>query len=59
MGELAVILIVVGLAWWFYMMTFRTDEYLKLLKADEERKAKRNERAVNAAKHLAGWWLKK
>jgi hypothetical protein len=59
MWDLFMVLLVVSIAWWLYMMTFRTNEYLKLLKADQERKAKRNERALGLAKGLAMWWLKK
>ena len=58
-GMVWVICVVVAIGWWLYMMTFRTDDYMRLLKADEERKAKRDERAAKVIKGLAGWWLKK
>ena len=58
-GFLAVVVIVVGIAWWFYMMTFRTDDWLRLVKDEQERKAKRDERAAKVVKGLAGWFLKK
>ena len=53
MWDLFVILCVVSIGWWLYMMTFRTDDYMRLLKADEERKEKRNERAMGLAKGIA------
>ena len=59
MGDLWVICVVMGVAWWLYMMTFRTDDYLRLLKADQEQKAKRDERVMGMAKGLARFWLKK
>lgn len=58
-GNVAMILFVVVVAWWLYMMAFRTDDYLRLVKDEQERKAKRNERALGLAKGLASWWLKK
>jgi len=48
--------------WMFYMMTFRTEDWLKLLKDREERKAKRHEQAekyLKGAFSVARWWLKK
>ena len=48
--------------WMFYMMTFRTDDWLRLLKDREERKAKQRERtnkALKGAFSLARWWMKK
>ena len=55
---------IVGIAvlWWLYMMTFRTDDWLRLLKDEQERKAKRQERndkLLNRAFHVAKWWLNK
>ena len=41
------------------MMTFRTDDYMRLLKADQEHKAKRDERIAGLAKGAARFWLKK
>jgi hypothetical protein len=45
------------LGWMFYMMTFRTDDWRRLVKDEEERKAQReklkqqrDERIANAAK---------
>jgi hypothetical protein len=43
----------------FYMMTFRTDDWLRLVKDEQERKAKRQERTDKVLKGLAGWLLKK
>ncbi len=59
-----VIWCIMGIAvlWMFYMMTFRTDDWLRLLKDREERKAKRQERTDKVLKdavHVAEWWLKK
>ena len=59
-----VIWIIMGIAvlWWFFMMTFRTDDWLRLLKDREERKAKQQERTdkvVKSAFEAAKWWLKK
>jgi hypothetical protein len=34
----------------FYMMTFRTDDWLRLVKDEEERKAKRHKRAGDILK---------
>ena len=48
--------------WALYMMTFRTDDWLRLLKDREERKAKQQERTdkvVKSAFEAAKWWLKK
>ena len=59
---LFVILCVLCFGWMFYMMTFRTDDWIRLRKEEEERKAKRHERAGNAFKgalFVARWWLKK
>jgi len=58
-GELWVVLVVVCIGWWLYMMTFRTDDYMRLLKADQEHKAKRDERIAGLAKGAARFWLKK
>jgi len=58
-GELVFVFIGAVVVWWLYMMTFRTDDYMRLLKADEERKAKRDERATKVIKGLAYWFLKK
>jgi hypothetical protein len=35
--------------WWFYMMTFRTDDWLKLRQQNEELKQKNHERMKQAA----------
>lgn len=35
---------VLPIGWALYMMTCRTDDWLRLVKEDQERKAKRNER---------------
>jgi Tfp pilus assembly protein PilO len=62
MSILFVILCVVCFGWMFYMMTFRTDDWLRLLKEEEERKAKRQERAgkvLKGAFTLASWLSKK
>ena len=64
-GDAAVVMwVVIGIVclWVFYMMTFRTEDWLRLRKEEEERKAKRHERAGNALKgalFVARWWLKK
>jgi hypothetical protein len=64
-GDAAVVMwVVIGIVclWVFYMMTFRTEDWLRLRKEEEERKAKRHERAGNAFKgalFVARWWLKK
>jgi hypothetical protein len=51
-------------AWMFYMMTFRTDDWLRMVKNEQERKAqaeelkkKRDERIGNAVK--GAWWVAK
>jgi len=43
----------------FYMMTFRTDDWLRLVKDEQERKAKRQERTDKVLKGLAYWLSKK
>ena len=48
--------------WALYMMTFRTDDWLRLGKEEQERKAKRQERMGKFCKgafDAAKWWLKK
>jgi hypothetical protein len=48
--------------WMFYMMTFRTDDWLRLVKDEQERKAKRQARMDSLLKRAASaaqWWLKK
>jgi hypothetical protein len=62
MTVLFVILCVLCFGWMFYMMTFRTDDWLRLLKEEEERKAKRHERAgkvLKGASTLVSWLSKK
>jgi hypothetical protein len=57
-----VILCVVCFGWMFYMMTFRTDDWLRLVKDEQERKAKRQERTNKALKGGAAFlanWLSK
>ena len=52
----------IAVLWMFYMMTFRTDDWLRLVKDEEERKAKRHERAkeiLKGASTVAKWWMKK
>jgi hypothetical protein len=52
----------VPVAWMLYMMTFRTSDFIRLVKEDQERKAKAQERRKEALKGafvLAKWWLKK
>ena len=52
----------ISVLWVFYMMTFRTDDWLRLLKDEQERKAKRQERMGKVAKgafDVAKWWLNK
>jgi hypothetical protein len=44
---------VLPIGWALYMMTCRTDDWLRLVKEDQERKAKRNERAMGLAKGIA------
>jgi hypothetical protein len=58
-GELVFVFIGAVVVWWIYMMTFRTDDYMRLLKADQEHKAKRDERIAGLAKGAARFWLKK
>jgi hypothetical protein len=62
MSILFVILCVVCIGWWLYMMTFRTDDWLRLVKDEQERKAKRQERTdkvLKGAFTLARWLSKK
>jgi hypothetical protein len=62
MSILFVILCVVCIGWWLFMMTFRTDDWLRLLKEEEERKAKRHKRAgdtLKGALSVARWLSKK
>jgi hypothetical protein len=63
MWNLFVILCVVSFGWMFYMMIFRTDDWLRLVKDEQERKAKRRERTDDALKKgavfLADWLSKK
>ena len=52
----------ISVLWMFYMMTFRTDDWLRLLKDEQERKAKRQEqtkKVVKGAFDMAKWWLNK
>jgi hypothetical protein len=52
----------VPVAWMLYMMTFRTSDFIRLVKEDQERKAKAQERRKEALKGafvLAKWFLKK
>ena len=53
------IFIVLALLWMFYMMTFRTEDWLRLVKDEQERKAKRQERRDKAFKGAfsLGRWL--
>ena len=51
-----VILCVVCFGWMFYMMTFRTDDWLRLVKDEQERKAKRQERTNKALKGALLFW---
>lgn len=43
------------LLWMLYMMTFRTDDWFRLVKEDRERK----EKLFKGAFHVARWWFKK
>ena len=52
----------ISVLWMFYMMTFRTDDWLRLLKDEQECKAKRQERMGKVVKgtfDVAKWWLNK
>ena len=52
----------ISVLWMFYMITFRTDDWLRLLKDEQERKANRQERMGKVAKgafDVAKWWLNK
>jgi hypothetical protein len=56
------ILMGIAVLWWLFMMTFRTDDWLRLVKDEEERKAKRHERAkedLKGAFSVFRWWMKK
>ena len=56
------ILMGIAVLWWLFMMTFRTDDWLRLVKDEQERKAKRHERAkgvLKGALSVARWWMKK
>jgi hypothetical protein len=49
------------LGWFFYMITFRTRDFIDLVKAEEERKKARDARmgnAINAALKIGGWFKK-
>ncbi len=41
------------IGWMLYMMTFRTDDWLRLVKDEQERKAKRDEQIGKAARGAA------
>jgi hypothetical protein len=45
---------IVGVGWKMYMATCRTDDYLRLQKAEEEAREKRNARIRAAAGTIAG-----
>jgi hypothetical protein len=48
--------------WALYMMTFRTDDWLRLRREEQERKAQRQERigkVFKGAFDVAKWWLNK
>jgi hypothetical protein len=55
-------LLVGSIVWMFYMMTFRTSDFIALAKADEER---RRRIAAQRARHLdqglrfVSWWFKR
>ena len=56
------VIIVIAVLWMLYMMTFRTDDFLRLVKEDQERKAKRRERndkLFGDAFNVAKWWMKR
>jgi hypothetical protein len=56
------VLMGIAVLWWLFMMTFRTDDWLRLVKDEEERKAKRHERAkvgLKGAFSVFRWWMKK
>lgn len=49
------------IGWMFYMMTFRTEDWLRLVKDEQERRARRQERTdkvLKGAFTVAKWWLK-
>jgi hypothetical protein len=53
---------VVLVGWMLYMMTFRTDDWLRLVKDEQERKAKRDERidkVVKTSVGIARFFMKK
>lgn len=59
---LAGIVCLLLIGWMLYMMTFRTDDWLRLVKDEQERKAKRDERigkAIKGGAVLAKWLMKK
>ena len=50
------------LAWMLFMMTFRTRDFLDLMKADEERKrriAERQDRHLGLGLRFIRWWFGK
>ena len=56
------VLMGIAVLWWLFMMTFRTDDWLRLVKDVQERKAKCHERAkeiLKGASTVAKWWMKK
>jgi hypothetical protein len=55
MAALFVIGCILCFGWMFYMMTYRTDDWLRLVKDEQERKAKRREQAVNVLTGVARW----
>jgi hypothetical protein len=57
-----IVFVLAIVVWMIYMMTCRTDDWLRLMKADEERKQKQAERigkATNGAFGIARWFMKR
>jgi hypothetical protein len=59
MWNLFVALLGIGVLSHLYMMTFRRDEWLRLVKDEQERRQERTKKVLKDAFHVAKWWLNK
>ena len=57
-----IILLVGSIFWMFYMMTFRTSDFIELAKLDEERRkriAAQREKHLERGIKFVSWWFKR